>query len=220
LSTGSGTSLSAPAFRVISGGNGNAMPAGGVAVAGVDEAGRGPLAGPVVAAAVILDPGRTIQGINDSKKLTARRRETLAASIRSEALAWAVAWASAREIDELNILHASLLAMGRALAALPVAAGHAMIDGNRCPPGLSCSAEAVVGGDGSVAVIGAASILAKVARDADMLVLHGVYPMYGFDRHKGYPTREHMQALERFGSSPEHRQSFAPVRKAGRAFDA
>ncbi|MEX0729986.1 MAG: ribonuclease HII [Aquisalimonadaceae bacterium] len=200
-------------MKILIGGHG--VRAGGAArlVAGVDEAGRGPLAGAVVAAAVILDPARTVSGINDSKKLTARRREKLAVAIKSEALAWAIAWATPAEIDELNILHASLLAMRRAVQALPVAAGHALIDGNRCPPALGCTSEAIVGGDGSVESIGAASILAKVARDADMLALHGRYPDYGFDRHKGYPTRDHLAALCRHGPTPEHRRSFGPVRE-------
>ncbi len=186
----------------------------GASIAGVDEAGRGPLAGPVVAAAVILDPACGVSGIGDSKRLTARRRESLARTLRERSLAWAVAWATAAEIDAMNILQASMLAMRRALEALPVPATSALIDGNCCPQGLPCSAEAVVGGDGSVEVIGAASILAKVARDADMLVLHDRYPDYGFDRHKGYPTPQHVAALRRYGPTPEHRLSFAPVREA------
>jgi len=179
-------------------------------VCGVDEAGRGPLAGPVVAAAVILDPARPIVGLNDSKKLSARKREALAIEIREKSLAWAVAEASVEEIDRLNILQASLLAMQRAVAALGTPPRHAMIDGNRCPA-LPCSAEAVVGGDGKVAAIAAASILAKTVRDAGMLVLHARYPHYGFDRHMGYPTAAHLAALRAHGASPVHRRSFAPV---------
>lgn len=186
---------------------------GGEWVAGVDEAGRGPLAGSVVAAAVILDVDRPIAEINDSKKLSARRREQLYDVIRTEALAWSIAWASRLEIDQLNILQASLLAMRRAVQMLPLPAAHALIDGNRCPDNLGCTAEAVVGGDGSVSAIGAASILAKVARDADMLALHARYPEYGFNRHKGYPTRDHLAALRLHGPTPEHRRSFAPVRE-------
>ena len=179
-------------------------------VCGVDEAGRGPLAGAVVAAAVMLDPEHPISGLNDSKKLSAKRREALAIEIRSKALAWAVAEASVEEIDRINILQASLLAMQRAVDALSIAPTHALIDGNRCPK-LSCTAEAVIGGDAKVASIAAASILAKTVRDADMLVLHEQYPMYGFDRHKGYPTAAHLEALQKHGVSPVHRRSFAPV---------
>ncbi|WP_374327469.1 ribonuclease HII [Azonexus sp.] len=179
-------------------------------VCGVDEAGRGPLAGPVVAAAVILDPARPIVGLNDSKKLSERRRAALAIEIREKALAWAVAEASVEEIDRLNILHASLLAMQRAVAGLGVAPERALIDGNRCPR-LPVPAEAVVKGDGKIASIAAASILAKTVRDAGMLVLHEQYPHYGFDRHMGYPTPAHFAALEAHGASPVHRRSFAPV---------
>ncbi|MQY50401.1 ribonuclease HII [Rhodocyclus gracilis] len=179
-------------------------------VCGVDEAGRGPLAGPVVAAAVILDPLQPIEGLNDSKKLTARRREALAELIRSRALAWAVAEASVEEIDRLNILQASLLAMQRAVAALSPAPVRALIDGNRCPE-LPCPAEALIGGDGLSAPIAAASILAKTVRDAGMLDLHRRYPAYGFDRHKGYPTVAHFDALRVHGPCDEHRRSFAPV---------
>ncbi|MFV0372433.1 MAG: ribonuclease HII [Azonexus sp.] len=179
-------------------------------VCGVDEAGRGPLAGPVVAAAVILDPARPIAGLNDSKKLSARKREALALTIREQALAWAVAEASVEEIDRLNILHASLLAMQRAVAALQVVPERALIDGNRCPQ-LAMPAEAVVQGDAKVASIAAASILAKTVRDAGMLALHARYPQYGFDRHMGYPTAAHCAALAAHGASPVHRRSFAPV---------
>ncbi|MFZ2853108.1 MAG: ribonuclease HII [Rhodocyclaceae bacterium] len=180
---------------------------------GVDEAGRGPLAGPVVAAAVILDPANPIAGLNDSKKLSAKRRELLAVEIRAKALAWAVAEASVEEIDRINILQASLLAMRRAVEALAIAPEHALIDGNRCPTLLQCTAEAIVGGDGKVASIAAASILAKTVRDAGMLELHAVYPQYGFDRHMGYPTALHLAALREHGVSPIHRRSYAPVAK-------
>lgn len=181
-----------------------------VLVCGVDEAGRGPLAGPVVAAAVILDPGRPIVGLNDSKKLSARRRAVLAEAIRASAVAWAVAEASVEEIDRLNILQASLLAMQRAVAALAVRPRHALVDGTHCPP-LPCTVEAVVGGDGRIASIAAASILAKTTRDAGMLEWHARYPQYGFDRHMGYPTAFHLQALREHGVTPQHRRSFAPV---------
>ena len=177
---------------------------------GVDEAGRGPLAGSVVAAAVILDPAQTIDGLNDSKKLSAKRRDALAVEIRRKALAWAIAEASVEEIDRLNILQASLLAMRRAVDALAIRPSQALIDGNRCPV-LACPTQAIVGGDGKVASIAAASILAKTFRDAQMLELHGLYPQYGFDRHMGYPTAAHRAALEQHGVSPVHRRSYAPV---------
>jgi ribonuclease HII len=179
-------------------------------VCGVDEAGRGPLAGPVVAAAVILDPKKPIGGLNDSKKLSARRRAELAVEIRAQALAWAVAEASVEEIDRINILQASLLAMRRAVDGLALRPRRALIDGNQCPR-LDCPAEAIVGGDGKVASIAAASILAKTVRDAGMLALHAAYPVYGFDRHKGYPTAFHLEALRVHGPSPVHRRSYAPV---------
>jgi ribonuclease HII len=179
-------------------------------VCGVDEAGRGPLAGPVVAAAVILDPERPIPGLNDSKKLSEKKRVALAALIRERAIAWAVAEASVAEIDQINILQASLLAMQRAIAALSVKAESALIDGNRCPQ-LEIPAEAIIQGDGKIASIAAASILAKTVRDAGMLVLHAEYPQYGFDRHMGYPTAAHFKALEAHGVSPVHRRSFGPV---------
>ena len=184
------------------------VPAG--LVCGVDEAGRGPLAGPVVAAAVILDPARPIPGLNDSKKLSEKKRAALAPLIRERALAWAVAEASVEEIDRLNILHATMLAMQRAVAALAVRPVSALIDGNRCPP-LDIPAEAVVKGDGKIASIAAASILAKTVRDAGMLELHERYPQYGFDRHMGYPTAAHCAALAEHGASPAHRRSFGPV---------
>lgn len=179
-------------------------------VCGIDEAGRGPLAGNVVAAAVILDPERSIAGLNDSKKLSARKRETLAVQIREQAIAWAVAEASVEEIDRINILQATFLAMRRAVEQLPVAALAALVDGNRCPQ-LEIPVEAVVQGDGKVASIAAASILAKTVRDAQMLELHAQYPQYGFDRHMGYPTAAHLAALREHGASPVHRKSYAPV---------
>ena len=182
--------------------------------AGVDEAGRGPLAGPVCAAAVILDPARPIAGLDDSKRLSERRRDALEPEIKARALAWAVAWASAAEIDALNILKASLLAMSRAVAALDPPPGRVLVDGNRLPV-LACPAEAIVGGDGLIPAIGAASILAKVARDRLMCRLDAEYPGYGFAVHKGYPTRAHRDALVRLGPCSEHRRSFGPVRALG-----
>lgn len=184
---------------------------GTLLVAGVDEVGRGPLAGPVVAAAVILDPDRPVQGLDDSKKLTEARREELAVLVRENALAWAVARAEVEEIDEINILQASLLAMRRAVLALKPGAEHALIDGNQCPR-LPCTSEPIVGGDGTVPAISAASILAKVARDAEMVEWDAEYPGYGFASHKGYGTRAHMEALRKLGPTPLHRRSFAPVR--------
>jgi ribonuclease HII len=184
--------------------------AGAVRVAGVDEVGRGPLAGPVTAAAVILDPRHIPPGLSDSKALTAARRADLAALI-TESAAWAVAHASVAEIDAMNILRASHLAMRRALAALPAPPDAALIDGNSLPDGLPCPAEAVVGGDARVLSIAAASILAKVARDALMVDLAQQFPGYGWDRNAGYPTAEHLAALDRLGVSPHHRRSFRPV---------
>lgn len=186
------------------------QPEWGPRMAGVDEVGRGPLAGPVVAAAVILNPSRPIAGLDDSKKLTARRREALAEAIRQGALAWALGRAEIDEIDQLNILGASMLAMQRAVAALPLDPSHALVDGNRCPA-LPCPATAVVGGDGQVAAIAAASILAKVSRDAEMVRLDVDYPGYGFARHKGYPSTAHLSALRALGPSIVHRRSFGPV---------
>lgn len=185
----------------------------GLLVAGVDEVGRGPLVGAVVTAAVILDPARPISGLADSKALTEKKRLTLADEIREKALSFALGRAEPHEIDELNVLHATMLAMQRAVAALDVAPQHVLVDGNRCPR-FSCAATAVVKGDARVAVISAASILAKVARDAEMITLHEEYPQYGFDQHKGYPTAVHMAALQQHGPIPEHRRSFAPVRLA------
>lgn len=181
-------------------------------ICGVDEAGRGPIAGPVFAAAVLLDPLRPIAGLKDSKLLAAARREALARAIRREARAWAVASATVEEIDRLNILQATLLAMRRAVEQLEVVPDEAWIDGNHCPR-LSCAARAVVGGDRSVPQISAASILAKTARDAEMLRLHAQFPHYGLDRHKGYPTPEHLALLARHGACEIHRRSFAPVRR-------
>lgn len=183
----------------------------GEIICGVDEAGRGPLAGPVFAAAVILDPAKPIPGLRDSKKLGEARREELALLIRRDARAWAIAHCTAAEIDELNILNATLLAMRRAIEALAVAPTLALIDGNRCPP-CSVRCEAIVKGDDKVADISAASILAKTARDRVLLDLHAAYPQYAFDRHKGYPTALHLERLRAHGVTPEHRRSYAPVR--------
>jgi ribonuclease HII len=187
-------------------------------IAGVDEAGRGPLAGPVVAAAVILHPARRIRGLRDSKVLAACERERLALLVRARCLAWAVAWADREEIDALNILEATMLAMRRALLALPVAPTHVRIDGNRCPcyadlaPG--CTLEAIIDGDARVAAISAASILAKTHRDAMMAALDGCYPGFALATHKGYGTPEHLAALRQQAPSPLHRRSFSPVRGA------
>jgi len=185
---------------------------GAVIVCGVDEAGRGPLAGPVYAAAVILDASRSIDGLADSKKLSEKRREALAQEIKQHAAAWAVATASVAEIDELNILHATLLAMRRAVQALSVEPQEVLVDGLYCPD-TGLPSRAIVKGDSCVAEISAASILAKTTRDHAMLQLHERYPQYGFDGHKGYPTAAHLEALRRFGVSCEHRRSFGPVRK-------
>lgn len=182
-------------------------------LAGVDEAGRGPLAGAVFAAAVILDPARPIAGLADSKQLSARRRETLAESIREYSLSWAIACATVEEIDRINILQASLLAMQRAVLALKVPAREICVDGLHVPE-VACPAHALVEGDRLVPAISAASILAKVARDAEMLAWDARYPAYGFARHKGYGTAEHLAALREHGPCPIHRTSFAPVRAA------
>lgn len=182
-------------------------------LAGVDEAGRGPLSGPVFAAAVILDPKKPIAELVDSKKLTAKRREALAQRIKTDALAWCIASASTAEIDELNILHATMLAMQRACAQLPQAPEFILIDGNRLPPNLTAPAQAVIKGDALVPAISAASILAKTARDAACMVMHEHYPQYAFAQHKGYGTKLHMQLLQKHGPCPEHRRSFAPVKK-------
>jgi ribonuclease HII len=180
-------------------------------IVGVDEAGRGPLAGPVIAAAVILDPTRPIAGLADSKQLGETRREQLAMEIRSYALAWALGRADVAEIDRINILQASLLAMRRAVESLRLAPDQVWVDGKQCPTGLIYPCQAIIKGDATVPAISAASILAKVARDAELRELHDRYPNYGFARHKGYPTAAHREALARFGPCPEHRRSFAPV---------
>lgn len=186
--------------------------------AGVDEAGRGPLCGPVYAAAVILDPTRPIDGLNDSKKLSEKKREALAPLIRERALAWAVGVATVEEIDRLNILHASMLAMRRAVEGLGVPPDEVLIDGNRVPSGLVVPARAIVGGDASEPAISAASILAKTGRDHEMMALALLYPQYGIARHKGYPTPEHLAALREHGPSPIHRRSFAPVAQSALDF--
>ena len=183
-------------------------------IAGVDEAGRGPLAGPVSVAAVILDPNHPIAGLNDSKKLSEARREALYPQIIEHALAWHIEFVQADEIDELNILHATMAGMRRAVCALQPAAQLARIDGNRIPTGLPCHAEALIGGDALDPAIMAASILAKVARDRAMIALHDEFPAYGFAVHKGYPTPAHLTALNTHGPCPQHRQSFAPVRRS------
>ncbi len=181
-------------------------------ICGVDEAGRGPLAGPVFAAAVILDPTRPIEGLRDSKKLTEAKRDLLAPLIKANALAWAIAEASEAEIDRLNILQASMLAMKRAVEALKAVPTLALIDGNHCPK-MMVRSIAIIDGDNKVIAISAASILAKTARDAALVVLHQTYPQYGFDQHKGYPTALHLERLREHGVSPVHRRSYAPVRK-------
>ncbi len=180
-------------------------------IAGVDEVGRGPLIGNVVAAAVILDPAKPVSGLTDSKKLSEKKRDQLFPLIQENALAWSIAWATPAEIDELNILHATMLAMQRAVSQLSIVPEFALIDGNRCPPGLPCPAEAIVKGDLKEPAISAASILAKVYRDREMVELDQRYPDYGFARHKGYPTALHMETLRRLGPLPEHRRSFRPV---------
>lgn len=189
-------------------------PAPTALIAGVDEAGRGPLAGPVVVAAVILDPARPIEGLNDSKRLTEKRREALFPLIIERALAHRIEFVEPNEIDELNILQATLIGMHRALCALTPAAQFARIDGNRLPRNLPCAAEAIVGGDALDPAIMAASILAKVSRDRMMVALHTEYPQYGFDQHKGYPAPSHLAALQQHGPCPHHRRSYAPVMRA------
>ena len=179
-------------------------------ICGVDEAGRGPIAGAVFAAAVILDPQRPIDGLADSKKLSEKKRTFLAVQIKEHALAWAIARAEVDEIDRLNILWASMLAMKRAVESLNMAPSQVLVDGLYCPD-VAFPSEAIVKGDSKVAEISAASILAKTARDADMLELHNLYPDYGFDRHKGYPTADHLTALKRFGVCEIHRRTFGPV---------
>ena len=190
--------------------------------AGVDEAGRGPLVGSVFAAAVVLPNEYDLPGLTDSKKLSERRRDELAVLIKQQALAWCVAAASVEEIDRLNILHATMLALRRAVHGLERLPEKVWIDGNRVPPDLGCEAEAVIKGDSKVIQISAASVLAKTARDTEMYALAERYPQYGFERHKGYGTAEHLAALQRHGALPKHRRSFAPVREIlaqGRLFE-
>lgn len=181
-------------------------------ICGVDEAGRGPLAGAVFAAAVILDPAQPIAGLADSKKLSEKKRDALALLIKQHALAWSIASASAEEIDTINILQASLLAMKRAVEGLSIMPSQVLVDGLYCPD-TTIPSQAIVKGDSKVAEISAASILAKTARDAEMLQLHTLYPQYGFDKHKGYPVPLHLAALAEHGVSPVHRRSYAPVKK-------
>lgn len=181
-------------------------------VAGVDEVGRGPLAGPVIAAAVILDKDNKIRGLKDSKAIPEKKRYELAEEIRDKSVAWAIGRAEVAEIDRLNILHASLVAMRRAINALTITPEYILVDGNRCPE-VSCSVEAIVKGDQLIPVISAASIIAKVARDNEMLEMENRFPGYGFARHKGYPTRQHIAALDELGPCRIHRRSFAPVKK-------
>lgn len=188
------------------------LSATGGLICGVDEAGRGPLAGPVFAAAVVLDAANPIEGLADSKKLSEKARDRLAALVRERALAWAVASASVEEIDALNILQASLAAMRRAIEALALRPHEVLVDGTHCPR-IDVPVRAVVRGDGSVAAISAASILAKTARDAEMLRLHALHPQYGLDRHKGYPTAAHLAALKAHGVIGIYRRSFRPVRE-------
>jgi ribonuclease HII len=185
----------------------------GILVAGVDEVGRGPLAGDVVTAAVILDPANPIEGLNDSKKISEKKRDILFDIICEKAMSWSIARASVAEIDELNILHASLLAMKRAVEALDVQPEHVLVDGNKLPK-WSYSAEAVIKGDGRVEAIGAASILAKVTRDREMIAYEEQFPGYGFAQHKGYPTKLHRDAIQSLGVTPIHRRSYAPVNEA------
>jgi len=182
-------------------------------VAGVDEVGRGPLAGPVVTAAVILDPDQPISGLADSKALSEKKREILFDEIRKKAKAWAIGRAEVEEIDDINILQATMLAMQRAVAGLTLQPKHVLVDGNRCPE-LPCTAEAIIKGDGKIPAISAASIIAKVTRDREMVLLDAEYPGYGLAGHKGYPTKAHMAALNDLGVTPIHRRSFSPVRRA------
>ena len=184
-----------------------------ICIAGVDEAGRGPLADPVVAAAVILHPRRPIRGLADSKLLTEKKRETLYRMIVERCHAWAVGHANVTEIDTFNIFQATLLALRRAVEALPVKPQHVLVDGTHCPP-LFCSAEAIIRGDQTIPVISAASIIAKVTRDREMRIYDAHYPAYGFAQHKGYSTPQHVAALQQYGPTPLHRRSFAPVKMA------
>lgn len=181
-----------------------------ILTAGVDEVGRGPLAGPVVTAAVILDPDKPIAGLADSKAISEKKREKLFDEIKEKALAWAIGRCEVEEIDELNILQATMVAMQRAVAGLTPQPGHALIDGNRCPK-LPCTSEAIVKGDSKVAAISAASIIAKVTRDREMVEMDAIYPGYGFSGHKGYPSKKHIEALQTLGVTPIHRRSFGPV---------
>lgn len=181
-------------------------------IAGVDEVGRGPLAGPVVAAAVILDPNQPIEGLADSKKLSEAKRNKLALEIKEKALAWSICRAEVEEIDQINILQASLLAMKRSVESLRIAPTLALIDGNHCPQ-LDCSMEAIIKGDSKEKAISAASIIAKVARDTEMQEMELIYPGYGFAQHKGYPTKQHREAIVELGITPIHRRSYAPVQK-------
>ena len=182
-------------------------------VAGVDEVGRGPLAGPVVAAAVILDPNQPIEGLMDSKKITEKRRQVLAAEIKEKAIAWAISRVDVDEIDRINILQASLRAMTIAVSELNQQPDYVMIDGNRVPADLSITSEAVVKGDDRVSCISAASIIAKVARDNEMIEMDDIYPGYGLAKHKGYPTKVHIEALQQLGVTEIHRRTFGPVKK-------
>ncbi len=183
-------------------------------IAGVDEVGRGPLVGAVVTAAVILDPNNPIEGLTDSKKLTEKKREVLFEQIKEKALAWSLGRAEPEEIDEFNILAATMLAMERAVNGLSIAPDYVLIDGNRVPSGIKVPAQAIVKGDLRVAEISAASILAKVVRDREMEALDKEYPQYGFAKHKGYPTKAHFEALEQHGAIEGYRKSFKPVKKA------
>ncbi len=185
----------------------------GLLVAGIDEAGRGPLAGSVYAAAVILDPLKPINGLMDSKKLSEKKRDQLALEIRENALSWSIACASVEEIDNINILQATMLAMKRACLGLSVSPGLVLIDGNRVPADMPMACRAIIKGDALESCISAASILAKTARDASLKAMHEQYPAYGFDQHKGYGTALHLERLRLHGACPEHRRSFAPVRK-------
>jgi len=185
----------------------------GLLVAGVDEVGRGPLAGPVVTAAVILDPENPVEGLMDSKKLSEKRREELTVLIKENSLAWSIGRAEVEEIDEINILQATMLAMQRAVSGLSPAPEHVLVDGNRCPK-FDCTAEAIIKGDGLVPSISAASIIAKVSRDNEMKELDVLYPGYGLAGHKGYPTKAHRDALIELGVTSIHRRSFGPVRRA------
>ncbi|MBK8840250.1 MAG: ribonuclease HII [Hyphomonadaceae bacterium] len=187
-------------------------------ICGIDEAGRGPLAGPVVAAAVILDRKRRINGLNDSKQLTEERRDVLAARIKERAITWGIGWASSEEIDAVNIRQANFLAMQRAFAQLSVKPTHVLVDGNDPPP-IACRVTCIIGGDALESCISAASILAKTARDAHMVELCAQYPGYGFSRHKGYGVAAHLAALKLLGPTPIHRRSFRPVREAMGIFD-